>query len=72
MTHRDISTFWLLYGKHGQTMTIEELRDEFFPNSSLKTMSNHQCGGLLPKRTGNVYDIRDVADWWDEQRRKAD
>lgn len=67
----DLSTFWLLYGRHGVAMTIEELRDEFFPGSTLKTMANRHSARLLPQRTGEVYDTRDVADWWDEQRRAA-
>src|SRR5690606_18070677 len=36
----DYSTFWLLFGKYGPTMTIEQLREAFFPNAAMKTMAN--------------------------------
>lgn len=71
MSASDLSTFWLLFGHHGPTMTLEQVRDEFFPQATLKTMSNKGSGGGLPRRTGQVFDTRDVADWWDEQRRDA-
>lgn len=64
----DLSTFWLLYGRYGMTMTLENLRDEFFPGLLLKSVKNRQSAGLLPRRAGDVYDVRDVAEWWDEQR----
>lgn len=60
-------TFWMLFGKFGSTMTVEPLRDAFFPDK-LKTMANKHSAGLLPARTGEVYDTRDVAGWWDAQR----
>jgi len=63
------STFWLLFGKYGPTMTMEDLRDAFFPGSAMKTMANKHSARLLPARTGDVYDTRDVAAWWDLQRR---
>ena len=66
---KDISTFWLLLGQYGGRMTMEQLRDAFFPHVSVKTMQNKASAGRLPCRTGDVYDTRDVADWWDEQRR---
>lgn len=62
-------TFWLLYGQFGPTMTIEQLRDAYFPGNKLKTMANKHCAGLLPARIGEVYDTRDVASWWDAQRK---
>lgn len=64
----DYSTFWILFGKYGATMTLEQLRDAFYPGSSLKTMANKHSARLLPPRTGDVYDLRDVAEWWDMQR----
>lgn len=63
-------TFWMLFGQFGSTLTVEQLRDAYFPASSMKTMANKHSAGLLPPRTGEVYDTRDVADWWDEQRRR--
>lgn len=65
----DLSTFWILFGQHGATMTTEQLRDAFFPGLSMKTMANKASAGLLPKRAGDVFDTRDVADWWDTQRK---
>ena len=65
------STFWILLGHYGPTMSIEQIRDEFFPSVMLKTMRNKACAGQLPPRTGEVYDTRDVADWWDALRRSA-
>lgn len=67
----EVSTFWLLFGKYGQTMTMEQLRDAYFPGLSMKTMANKSGQGLLPKRTGDVFDVRDVAAWWDQQRSAA-
>ncbi len=67
----EYATFWLLFGKYGATMTVEQLRDAFFPRSSMKTMANRHAMRLLPPRTGEVYDTRDVAEWWDRQRRNA-
>ncbi len=64
------ATFWMLFGQFGPTLTVEQLRDAYFPSSTLKTMANKHTAGLLPPRTGGVYDTRDVADWWDEQRKK--
>ncbi|MBN8791744.1 MAG: hypothetical protein J0I01_05895 [Stenotrophomonas nitritireducens] len=69
MAANDYSTFWLLFGKYGATMTVENLRDTYFPGAALKTMANKHSAGLLPPRTGDVYDVRDVAEWWDAQRK---
>lgn len=68
MSARDLSTFWILFGKYGPTMTMVQLRDCFFPSSTLKTLANKGSAGLLPTKTGQVFDTRDVADWWDGQR----
>ena len=46
-------------------MTLEQLRDAYFPDVTIKTMRNKLGDGLLPHRTGDVFDTRDVADWWD-------
>lgn len=64
----DFSTFWLLFGQYGARMTMEQLREAYFPSVTLKTMQNKASAGLLPARTGDVYDTRDVADWWDAKR----
>lgn len=64
-------TFWMLFGQYGSTLTIEQLRDTYFPSTSMKTMANKHTAGMLPQRTGAVYDTRDVADWWDGQRRQS-
>jgi len=69
MAADEFSTFWLLFGKYGATMTIEQLRDAFFPGSAMKTMANRHSARLLPVRTGDVYDTRDVGEWWDQQRK---
>lgn len=67
-TAHDYSTFWLLFGQYGATMTLEQLRDAYFPGAATKTMANKHSQGLLPPRTGDVYDTRDVATWWDQMR----
>lgn len=64
----DLSTFWILYGKYGPVMTMEQLRESFFPSVTMKTMANKASARALPKRTGEVFDTRDVADWWDSRR----
>ncbi|MCW0374920.1 hypothetical protein [Xanthomonas sacchari] len=70
MAADDYSTFWLLFGKYGATMTMEQLRDAFFPESAMKTMTNRYSARLLPLKTGDVFDTRDVATWWDDQRKQ--
>lgn len=65
-----LATFWMLFGQFGPTLTVEQLRDAYFPSSTMKTMANKHTAGLLPPRTGAVYDTRDVADWWDKQRQQ--
>ncbi len=57
------STFWLLFGKYGATMTIKQLRDAFFSGSTMKTMANQHSVRVMPARTGDIYDTRDVAAW---------
>lgn len=69
MTPHGFGTFWLLYGQFRATMTIEQLRMTYFPAAKLKTMANKHTAGLLPPRVGDVYDTRDVANWWDVQRK---
>lgn len=71
MSANDLATFWILFGKHGPTITLEQLRDEFFPSATMKTMRNKLAARHLPARTGEVFDTRDVADWWDQQRNRA-
>lgn len=66
----DLSTFWILYGKFGPVMTMEQLRETFFPSVSMKTMQNKASARVLPARAGEVFDTRDVADWWDNQRKE--
>lgn len=70
MSANDLATFWILFGKHGPTMTLEQLRNEFFPSATIKTMRNKLAARQLPTRTVEVFDTRDVADWWDEHRKK--
>jgi hypothetical protein len=62
------STFKMLERKFGLTMTLIDIGEQFFPNMSIKTMQNKASCGELPLRAGYVYDIRDVAQWWDIQR----
>jgi hypothetical protein len=68
---KDVSTFWLLTGQFGPTMTMHQLRDAFFPHLAMKSMQNKGYRGQLPHRVGDVFDTRDVANWWDEQRTKS-
>lgn len=67
-TSISVDTFWLLFGQFGATMTLEQLRSAFFPSASAKTMANKHSARSLPERTGDVYDTRDVAKWWDQLR----
>jgi len=67
----DLRTFWLLYGVYGATMSMDDIRKQFFPAVTLKTMANKAAACQLPRRIGEVYDTRDVADWWDGQRKAA-
>lgn len=65
------STFWLLYGKHGPTMTLDAFCREYFPDSTLKTVRNHISRGDAPRPINGVLDVRDVAAWWDGKRAAA-
>lgn len=71
VTANDPRTFWPLFGVSGPTMSMEQIRKEFFPSITLKTLANKASAGQLPKRIGDVFDTRDVADWWDGQRSAA-
>lgn len=62
------TTLLFLLNRYGPTMTLEELRDVFVRGVTLKTMQNRACAGRLPRRTGLVFDTRDVVAWWDDQR----
>ena len=69
--HQQFSTLWLLFGQFGSTMSMEQLRDTYFPGLSIKTMQNKASRGQLPPRTGDVFDVRDVAAWYDQMRQVA-
>jgi hypothetical protein len=70
-TAERLSTAWLLAGEFGATMTAEQFRAKFMPGASLKTYQNKLSAGLIPEpRRGLVYDVQDVADWWDSLPRK--
>lgn len=69
--HQQFSTLWLLMGQFGSTMTMEQLRDTYFPTVTMKTMSNKASRGELPPRTGDVFDVRDVSAWWDSRRAQS-
>lgn len=68
MSATDLSTFWMLFGRHGATMTLDQVRQDFFPSTTMKTMRNKLAARQLPVRTAEVFDTRDVADWWDGLR----
>ena len=68
MSAKDLSTFWMLFGRHGATMTLDQVRQDFFPSTTMKTMRNKLAARQLPIRTAEVFDTRDVADWWDGLR----
>lgn len=66
MGERQLSTAWLLAGEFGATMTAEQFRLKFMPGGSKKTYLNRLSDGSIPApRRGQVYDVQDVADWWD-------
>jgi hypothetical protein len=62
------STFWLLYGQYGPTMSIEKFREEFMPKLTMKTLQNWIARGDAPRPVNGILDVRDVAEWWDNQR----
>jgi hypothetical protein len=65
------STFWLLYGQHGATMSFEKFCAEFFPGLTHKAIRNRISAGNLPRPINDVFDVRDVSDWWDACRLRA-
>lgn len=65
------STFWLLYGKHGPTMTLDAFRREYFANVTARTMQNYVSRGDVPRPINGILDVRDVAAWWDGKRKAA-
>lgn len=69
MAGAEHSTFWLLYGQYGATMTVEKFREEFFPKMTMKTLQNWIARGDAPRPINGVLDVRDVASWWDSQRK---
>lgn len=71
MSASEHSTFWLLYGQHGATMTFEQFCVEFFPNITRKAVRNRISAGNLPRPINGVFDVRDIANWWDAQRANA-
>lgn len=66
----DFSTFWLLFGRYGMAMSLEQLRDQFYPKLALRTMQNRHSAGDFPASVEGQFDTRDVADWWDAKRGK--
>jgi alpha/beta superfamily hydrolase len=71
MSATDLSTFWILFGRYGVAMTLEQLRDQFYPSRAMRTMQNRRSAGDFPPMVGEVFDTRAVADWWDAQRQRA-
>lgn len=65
------STFWLLYGQYGATISFARFRAEFFPKLTEKAVRNRISAGTCPRPVNDVFDVRDVADWWDAQRKRA-
>ncbi len=68
MAAGELRTFWMLFGSYGPTMTMEQIRQAYFPGVTIKTLQNKAAAGQLPRRTADVFDTRDVADWWDGMR----
>lgn len=68
MAAAEHSTFWLLYGHYGPTMSVEQFRTEFMPKLTMKTLQNWIARGDAPRPVHGVMDVRDVANWWDDQR----
>lgn len=65
----DHSTFWLLYGQYGATIDFETFCREFFPTMTRSTVKNRISMGKLPRPINGIFDVRDIADWWDECRK---
>lgn len=68
MGERQLSTAWLLAGEFGLAMTPEQFRAKFMPDKSEKTYRNRLSDGALPPLTNGLFDVQDVADWWDRLR----
>jgi hypothetical protein len=66
---RQLSTAWLLAGEFGLTMTPDQFRARFMPDTSEKTYRNRLSAGALPPLTNGVFDVQDVAEWWDGLRK---
>lgn len=62
------STFWLLYGKYGPTLSLDQFCRDFFPKLTLKAVRNRIARGDVPKPIDGVLDVRDIANWWDKLR----
>lgn len=60
-----LSTAWLLAGEFGATMTEAQFRAKFTPKDSDKTFKNKLSAGTIPAMRGQVFDVQDVAAWWD-------
>ena len=60
-----MSTAWLLAGEFGATMTEEQFRAKFAPKDADKTFKNKLSAGTYPAMRGQVFDVQDVAEWWD-------
>ena len=71
MSASEFSTFWLLFGRYGMAMSLEQLRDQFYPSRAIRTMRNRLSAGDFPAMVGEVFDTRAVADWWDEQAKRG-
>ncbi|MFL7986240.1 pyocin activator PrtN family protein [Xanthomonas vasicola] len=51
-------------------MSVEQFRAEFMPKLTMKTLQNWIARGDAPKPINGVVDVRDVATWWDGQRKQ--
>lgn len=71
MPASDLDSYFVLAGRYGPTMTMEDVRAAYFPSVTTKTMQNKASSGLLPPKAGHVFDTRDVADWWEALRSRA-
>jgi hypothetical protein len=52
-------------------MSFDRFCAEFFPNLSHKAIRNRISAGNLPRPIHDVFDVRDVAEWWDKCRQSA-
>lgn len=44
----DLATFCILFGRHGLTMTLDQLQADLFPRTPYKTMRNKLAVRQLP------------------------